>query len=113
MKLEIEEFNGEGFAPLVSYGGWRVAIVNMCERLREEKLCKIERHLETDEVFILLQGEATLHIGKEREKVPMEIGKIYNVKCGAWHAISMGENAKVAVVENQDTGKENTEFLYF
>ena len=113
MMLEISEFHGEGYAPLVSYNGWRVAVANACDRLLEENICKIERHLKTDEVFILLQGEAILHIGKEMRKVPMENGKIYTVKCGEWHCISMTQGAKVVIVENDDTGKENTEYIYF
>lgn len=113
MTLEIKEFNGEGYYPLISYGGWRVAIANFCERLREENLCKRERHIETDEVFILLQGVAALHVGTDMQKVPMEIGKVYNVKCGEWHAISMMPDAKVAIIENDNTSPHNTEYFYF
>ena len=42
MGIEIKEFNGEGYAPLLSYNGWRVAVANFCERLREENICKVE-----------------------------------------------------------------------
>lgn len=113
MGIEIKEFNGEGYAPLISYNGWRVAVANFCERLREEDICKVERHTKTDEIFILLQGEACLHIGMELKRIPMETGKIYNVKCGEWHAISMIPNTKVAIIENDDTGPENTDYHYF
>ena len=113
MKLEISEFNGEGYSPLVSYNGWRVAIANACDRVLEENIYKIERHLNTDEVFILLQGEAVLHVGREMCRMPMEKGKIYTVKCGEWHCISMKQNTKVIIVENDDTGTENTEYFYF
>ena len=111
--MEIKEFNGEGYMPLISNGGWRVAVVNFCDRLREEKLCRMERHTKTDEVFILLSGEAKLHIGAEWKTFPMETGKVYNVKCMTWHCISMSEGAKVTIVENDDTTEENTEYLYF
>ena len=102
----------DGYCPLVSYNGWRVAVANSCERLLEENICKLERHLKTDEVFILLQGTAVLHIGMEMQRVPMEIGKIYNVHCGEWHAISMLPNTKVAIIENDDTCAENTDYHY-
>ena len=26
--MEIKEFNGSGYQPLIAYNGWRVAIVN-------------------------------------------------------------------------------------
>lgn len=113
MEIEIKEFDGEGYMPLVSSGGWRVAVANFCDRLLEEKICRMERHTKTDEVFILLCGEAKLHIGEERKTFPLEIGKAYNVKCMAWHCITMTEGTKVAIIENDDTGPENTEFLYF
>lgn len=113
MGMEIKDFCGEGYQPLVAYNGWRVAMVNYCERLREENIVRVERHLKTDEVFILLSGKAVLHIGKELKRVPMELGKIYNVKCGEWHCITMEPGAKVAVVENDDTSDENSEKYFF
>ena len=111
--MEICEFSGDGYMPLTAYGSWRVAIINACERLREENLRRMERHLGTDEVFILLEGEAALYIGAEKKRFPMEIGKLYCVKCGEWHCISMASGAKAAVVENNDVGEMNTEYLYF
>ena len=109
MSIDIKDFCGEGYAPLVAYNGWRVAMVNYCERLREENIIRVERHLKTDEVFILLSGEAVLHIGKELKRYRLEAGKIYNVKCGEWHCITMKPGAKVAIVENDDTSNVNTE----
>ncbi|MBE6612487.1 MAG: hypothetical protein E7632_08340 [Ruminococcaceae bacterium] len=111
--MEICEFGGEGYMPLTAYGGWRVAIINACERLQEENLRRMERHLGTDEVFILLEGEAALYTGAQKKRFPMELGKLYCVKCGEWHCISMKPGAKAAVVENDDVGKANTEYLYF
>ena len=111
--MEINEFNGEGYMPLVSYEGWCVAIANYAAHLREENLYRMERHLKTDEAFLLLQGSANLYIGVDKRKQPLEIGKIYNVKCGEWHCISMTENTKVAIIENDGTGPSNTEYQYF
>ncbi len=112
MKNEIEicSTNSEGYTPLVRYDAWRVAIVNSCERLLEENLVKAERHLKTDEVFILLCGGAKLFIGKERTSYTLEIGKVYNVKLGAWHSISLNPNSSVLVIENDDTSSYNTEY---
>ena len=111
--MEICEFGGEGYMPLTAYGSWRVAMINACVQLQEENLRRMERHLGTDEVFILLEGEAVLHIGEEKKRFPMEIGKLYCVKCGEWHCISMKPGAKAAVIENDDMGAANTEYLYF
>ena len=111
--MDIKDFCGEGYAPVVAYNGWRVAIANYCQRLREENIIRVERHLKTDEVFLLLSGEAVLHIGKELKRYPLELGKIYNVKRGEWHCITMKPGAKVAIVENDDTSSENTENYFF
>lgn len=111
--MDIQYFSGEGYMPLISFEGWRVAVVNYCDRLSEKNFCKVERHLKTDEVFILLQGEANLFIGMEIERYPMEIGKLYTVKCGEWHGISMNKGASVVIVENDDTGIENSEYFFF
>ena len=40
-------------------------------------------------------------------------GKIYNVKKASWHALSMSKDAKVLIVENDDTTRENSEYYYF
>lgn len=110
--MDIKETTGQGYSSIFSYNGWRVAVANACERLKEENMWRLERHLNTDEVFILIKGEATLHIGMEMERFPMELGKFYNVKRGEWHCITMKEGAKVAIIENDDTGDSNSEQYY-
>ena len=66
--------------------------------------------IETDEVFVLIKGNASLFIGEDEERYDMETGKFYNVKKGAWHSMSMTENSIVLIVENDNTGLENTEY---
>ena len=48
------EFEGEGYKPLIDYSGWRVAIVNSSERLRDNKIRKIESSLRDIEVDVAL-----------------------------------------------------------
>ena len=110
-ELEIYEYTGEGYERTMHYGDWRVALANFGDSFNREKFCKIERHMLTDEVFVLLTGKATLIIGKELKQVEMEPGKIYNVKAAVWHACWMSEDAKILIVENHNTSKDNTEYL--
>lgn len=110
-ELEIHEHTGTGYEPSMHYDQWRVAIANFGDGFDREKFCKVERHLLTDEVFVLLFGKATLIIGEDLRKVEMEPGKIYNVKAGIWHAAWMEKNAKILIVENHNTCRENTEYL--
>ena len=111
-QLEILEDTGERFNIAMSYGDWRVAYLNYAECHKDGNIEFLEKHLETDEVFVLLTGKATLIIGEEFEKIEMEPHKVYNVKKDVWHNIILSEDAKVLLVENKDTSKENSEFLY-
>jgi len=111
--LEILEYNGDGYNPAMNFETWRVAIANFGEHFDRDRYNYLERHLLTDEVFVLLFGEARLVIGKEFSEIPLEIGKIYNVKKGVYHALLMDRDAKVLIVENHNTSQENTEYYYF
>lgn len=109
--LEIYGNDASGYEKTMNYESWRVAIANYAERFDKNKFTKMERHLLTDEVFVLLSGKAELVLGKEMRYVSLEAGKLYNVKAGAWHNILMSEDAKVLIVENHNTGLENTEYF--
>lgn len=76
-------------------------------------LCGMERHTETEEVFVLLAGEAILYGQRSEnmpiEKTPMEPLTVYCVPRGVWHHITVSRDASVLVMENRNTSKENTE----
>jgi hypothetical protein len=115
--LEIRNYDGEGYKPLIDYGEWRVAILNWLDDVKPDLNDTMERHTETDEVFVLTRGKGTLLMGGNAAKVegiypePMELGKIYNIKRNAWHSILLSRDASVLLVENKDTGKENSEYF--
>ncbi len=114
--LEIRSYEGEGYKPLVDYESWRVAILRFEEGLLPENQSSMERHMETDEVFVLAQGQGTLILGGNGREVAglaaqrMEAGKIYNVKRSAWHTIWLSRDASVVIVENCNTVRENSEY---
>ena len=99
--IEVSSYNGEGFKVLTQYEGWRVAMLRYCERFA--RVDELERHLKTDEIFVLLEGKATLYTDKE--EVEMVVGSVYNVPVGVWHHIVVSEDASVLIVENADTAK--------
>lgn len=90
-------------------------MTNYRERQSQHAITKITRHLETDEIFVLLCGSCTLYIGGTGEDiptidaVPMEPLKIYNITKGTWHARALTPDSVVLIVENADTGAHNTE----
>jgi len=114
--LEVREHKGDGYLPLVDFETWRVAVLNFAEELRPEELTRMQRHNETDEVFVLLRGRAILFVGEGDETVteihsqPLEPYRIYNVKQRIWHHHTLSEDAMVLVVENRDTTFDNSPF---
>jgi len=106
--MEIFEFYGEDFKAVLQFEGWKIGILRYSDRFSDFKV--MERHLETDEAFVLLEGEATLF--EEENTYKMEKCKVYNVKKGLWHHIVVSKDATVLVVENSNTTKENTERKY-
>ncbi len=114
--LEIRSHEGEGYKPLVDFGSWRVAILRCENGLLRGQQSSMERHLETDEVFVLLQGTGALILGGNGREVgplqvyAMEMGKLYNVRKNGWHTVSLSRDASVLIVENQDTVCENSEY---
>lgn len=114
--MEIREYTGAGYRPLVDYGAWRVAILNYIDEIHPTRNNQMERHNETDEVFVLLKGRAILFVGEGGRAVeavypqPMEAGKIYNVKRSVWHTIIMSPEASVLITENRDTSEANSDY---
>ena len=112
--LEITGYDGEGYVPLIDYSHWRVAELRYCEELEVDKLKDMQKHDETDEVFVLLEGDFTLflggngeHIG-EIEAIKPEPLKLYNVKRGTYHTHTPEKNSTVLIVENVDTTDDNS-----
>ncbi len=110
-ELEIYEYEGEDYERTMNFGEWRVAFMN-CSDMRFN-IARYERHHFTDEVYVLLEGEATLMVGDDRKLYKMEKNKIYNIKKGIWHGSAQTRDSKLLIVENQNTTKENTDFIYF
>ena len=113
--IEVKGFEGEGYQPLVSYGTWRVAALRYLEEIAPDRINSMERHKSTDEVFVLVKGIGMIVLGGNSckvdtiETVAMKTGKVYNVKKNTWHNIILSEDAHVIVIENDDTGDENSE----
>lgn len=114
--LEVKTFEGQGFQPLVSYGSWRVAALRYMDEIAPDRIDSMERHTATDEVFILVAGKGMLILGgndtlvTHAQMVEMKIGDVYNIKKNTWHTIVLSQNAKVILVENDDTGKDNSHY---
>ena len=109
--LECHEWNGEGYRPLVFSDDWMVARLNWEPVFDPARLGEIERHMETDEVFVLWQGQAALFVVTEdgAHLVDMPPGTVYNVARGAWHNLVATRDASWIIVEKRDTHLYDTE----
>ncbi|XXD08975.1 hypothetical protein ACMYSN_23320 [Klebsiella sp. R445] len=103
---------------MVESAGWFVGIKNWKPENDIQHITMLERHLLTDEVFILLDGKCTLLLldGDEMtnprvHSVPMEPYKVYCIPKGAWHNTITWPGVKLALIENRDTSAENSEFM--
>jgi mannose-6-phosphate isomerase-like protein (cupin superfamily) len=112
--MKILEVKKEGYQTVHSFDngdGWRVGLISYAERFTNEGMTYLERHNLTDEIFLLLRGEAVLLLDAQKVSVQMEKGKAYNVEQGEWHNIILEKDSIVAVVENKNTSKENTDYM--
>lgn len=76
--IEKMPYDGEGFNVMMSFENWRIGFIKYSERFSKVEL--LERHLKTDEAFVLLDGEATLYT--EKEEVKMKKCILYNIPKG-------------------------------
>jgi ureidoglycolate hydrolase len=112
--LEIRQYEGIGYQPIIDYGAWRVAILRYHPELEPQAINSMQRHDETDEVFVLLAGRCILFLGDGNadigalHAVDMQPLQAYNVKKGAWHSHTLSRDAVVLIVENRDTSSVNS-----
>ena len=112
--IERTKIQHQGYLPLIDYETWRVAVLNYCLDVRVDQLVTMQRHLKTDEVFVLLEGNCVLFSGGSGERpeeiqwVKMEKNQLYNVKKGVWHTHTLDEEGSVLIIENQDTTDDNS-----
>jgi hypothetical protein len=110
--IEVFEYHEAGYRPLVYSQDWMVALLNFEEIMGLENAYEIERHVKTDEVFILLRGRAAFYLvqdDKPLQVVEMKPGLVYNMRKGTWHNLLATKDAAFAIVENRDTDKYDTQ----
>ena len=104
-----------GFQVIHNSTEWRTAIhsykkeINGIEALKDWGI-----HVDSEEAFVLLSGEAILAIKDDKEQVriiKMNSLKKYVVAMAERHAIVLKENAKVLIMENRDMSKFETEAI--
>ncbi|MBN1415008.1 MAG: hypothetical protein JW973_07915 [Bacteroidales bacterium] len=105
------------FQPVIQTSGWRVAVLRQCANVMPGDIQRVERHNETDEVFILTLGKADLIIIEEKGNtfiphvIPMKQNVAYNIKKSVWHHVNLSEDAHIFLFEKADTSTENSDYM--
>lgn len=114
MDIEVREYREPGYAPVIDFESWRVAVLNDIDELEVPNLKTMQKHLQSDEVFVLLKGSVTLFTAGNGEeigkitKMTLEPEKCYNVKKGVWHTHTLEKGSSVLIVENRNTCDDNS-----
>lgn len=114
--IEKYQHTGNGYNPFLIRGGWQVAVLNYDSAETAEAIDKLDIHHETDEAFMLIEGDAVLiaasisGTGIEYDMVKMKKGIVYNIPKDVWHKIALKEGCGVYIVENADTHLGDFEF---
>ena len=114
--LEIGASFEHTYMPVLDFHGWRVAMLRHFDKLAPENFQEMERHRETNEVFILTAGQADLIICDGDDKpttpytFPMELNVAYNIQQAVWHNVVMSADAHIILFERTNTAVENSDY---
>ena len=117
MEILKYSFEGEGLTRVFENEKWMVGIKNWKPMNDISNINSLERHNETDELFILLQGRCTLLYANETAEgldiraVEMEPLKVYNIPRTLWHNTVTRRDTKLALIEDSSTGSANSDNL--
>jgi len=107
--IETYTHPGEGYNPFFIKDNWQVAQLNYTPDQDIFGIKKMDKHGQTDEVFILLRGTAVLIAAEEHatgftfQCVRMKPGITYNIPVNVWHNIATEKDAELIIVEKSNT----------
>ena len=110
-------FEGEGLTRVFENEKWMVGIKNWKPMNDIANINNLERHNETDELFILLAGRCTLIYANETgegldiQAVEMEPCRVYNIPRTLWHNTVTQRDTKLALIEDSSTGSANSDVI--
>jgi ureidoglycolate hydrolase len=107
----------QSYQPVLDFDGWKVAMLRYFDATAPESFYRVERHWNTNEVFILTAGQAYLIIfdgdaepAEPYYVIPMVHNVAYNVLRSVWHHAVMSPDAHIILVERSETGLATTDY---
>ncbi|MDD2362365.1 MAG: cupin [Oscillospiraceae bacterium] len=117
MKIQKFEYDGRGMKRVFENEKWMVGIKNWKPENDVSGIDCLERHNQTDELFVLLSGSCVLLYANETdeglviEAEKMQPMRVYNIPRTLWHNTVTTEDVKLILVEDSSTGAENSDIL--
>lgn len=114
--VEVGASFEQAYRPVLDFCAWKVAMLRRFDVVDPQRVHRVERHTNTNEVFILTEGEADLIVfegdGEPREAhvFPMQRNVAYNIKRSVWHHVVMSPEAHIVLFEKSGTGPETTDY---
>jgi ureidoglycolate hydrolase len=116
--VEIGSSFAQTYQPVLRFAGWKVAMLRYFDVVAPETFHRVERHWNTNEVFILTGGRADLILLEEVNGapsqpfvIPMQPNVAYNVRQSAWHHVVMSLDAHIILIEREETGPATTDYF--
>ncbi|HZH60147.1 MAG TPA: cupin [Metabacillus sp.] len=119
MRMEIKayEFCAEGMNRVYENEKWTVGVKNWKQANDITGIDCLERHNQTDELFVLLSGKCDMIFANETsnglklEVLKMEPFKVYNIPATLWHNTITQKDTKLILIEDSSTSMENSDIL--
>lgn len=117
MKIERYTYAGEAMQRVYENKKWTIGVKNWKPGSDPGMIDCLERHNETDELFVLLRGSCVLVCAEETDgglkfdAEAMDPGAVYNIPQGLWHNAITSRDAKLIVIEDVSTGMSNSDIL--
>lgn len=117
MNIAVYEFAGEGMQRVFENEKWTVGIKNWKPANDVTGIDCLERHNNTDELFVLVEGTCTLIYANESKEglefgvVNMQPDKVYNIPATLWHNTITQKDTKMILIEDSNTSMNNSDIL--
>ncbi|PJJ30281.1 cupin domain-containing protein [Lacrimispora celerecrescens] len=117
MNIAVYEFAGEGMQRVFENEKWTVGIKNWKPANDVTGIDCLERHNNTDELFVLVEGACTLIYANESKEglefgvVNMQPDKVYNIPATLWHNTITQKDTKMILIEDSNTSMNNSDIL--
>lgn len=114
--LEQGQYFDDGYKPVLDFHGWRVAMLRYADMVDANHLHQVERHRNTNEVFILTAGEADLilcdpgDVPQNAYVLPMKHNVAYNIPEYGWHHVIMSKDAHIILFERTETSAATSDY---